>query len=319
MISRRFLRIKTFQALYAYFQSENKQMGKAEKELFLSLERMHDLYLLFLRLPIELTHQSQLRIDNAKEKRLPTDEELNPNMKFIDNKVFAILGHNEELNAYANDRKITWDKVEDQDLISKFLVHMREHPIFVDYMSTRETSFEEDQKFVVALYKKIIPEFELMLSEIQDKSIYWGYDEMDFVLSMVLKSVKKVDEKSDNSKTILPLYRDKKDDTQFVKDLFRTSITENDENAKLIAAKTKNWDVERIATVDVLLMKMALTELLHFKAVPVKVTLNEYIELSKWYSTPKSKVFVNGILDKLVSELTKKGDLKKMGRGLLES
>ena len=112
---------------------------------------------------------------------------------------------------------------------------------------------------------------------------------------MVLKSVKKLDEKSDNKKAILALYRDKKDDTQFVKDLFRTSITEDEKNSKLIGDKTKNWDVERIANVDVLLMKMALTELLNFKAVPVKVTLNEYIELSKWYSTPKSKVFVNGI------------------------
>jgi len=319
MISRRFLRIKTFQALYAYFQSENKQMGKAEKELFLSLERMHDLYLFFLRLPLELTHQAQLRLDNAKEKRLPSEEELDPNMKFVNNAVFAGLANNEELNNYANDRKVTWDKAEDQELVTKFLVHMRAHPVFIEYMSTRETSFEADQKFVVALYKKIIPEFELLISEIQDKSIYWGYDEMDFVLSMVLKSVKKMDEKANNAKVILPLYRDQKDDTQFVKELFRTSITEDELNAKLIGEKTRNWDVDRIATVDVLLMKMALTELLNFKSIPVKVTLNEYIELSKWYSTPKSKIFVNGVLDKLVTELTKKGDLKKMGRGLLES
>ena len=319
MISRRFLIIKTFQALYAYFQSEDKQMGKAEKELFFSIEKMHDLYLFFLLLPNELVHQNQLRMENAKEKRLPSEEDKNPNTKFVNNKVFEILAINEDLNNYAKDRKITWDKVEDQETISKFLIHLRAHSIFTTYMSTQETSYEEDKKFVVDLYKKIIPEFELLLSEIEDKSIYWGYDEIDFALSMVLKSVKKLDEKSDNKKAILALYRDKKDDTQFVKDLFRTSITEDEKNSKLIGDKTKNWDVERIANVDVLLMKMALTELLNFKAVPVKVTLNEYIELSKWYSTPKSKVFVNGILDKLVAELKQNGTLKKMGRGLLES
>lgn len=316
MLSRRFIRIKVFQALYAYFQSEDKNTKKLESETFLSLERMHDLYLFLLTLGKELTHLSELRMEESKKKRLPTAEDLNPNTKFVDNKMLALLAGNASLNKQINDKKLSWSK--DRELMLKFHTFVREHAIFQEYMSTTTSTFEQDQKLVVDLYKKIIPEFELLLSDLQDKSIFWGYDEIDFVLSMVLKSVKRFSPKSDEFECLLPAYRDKDEDKEFIRDLLRKTVDNDKENADLIAAKTKNWEVDRIAMVDILLMKMALTELLHFKSVPVKVTLNEYIELSKWYSTPKSKVFVNGILDKLVLELKEKGDLKKMGRGLLE-
>lgn len=317
MLSRRFLRIKAFQALYSYFQSEDKNMKKLESEAFLSLERMHDLYLLLLTLGQELVHLSELKMEEAKKKRLPTEDDLNPNTKFIDNKVFSLLAENASLNKQVSSKKISWSN--DQDLMIKFNAFLREQDIFKQYMSTRVSTFEEDQKFVVDIYKKVIPEFDLFISEIQDKSIFWGYDEIDFVLSMVIKSLKRFSSTSSASEKILPLYRDATEDKQFVRDLLRKAVANDKENGKLISDKTKNWDVDRIAVVDILLMKMALTELLHFKSVPVKVTLNEYIELSKWYSTPKSKVFVNGVLDKLVTELKEKGQLKKMGRGLLDS
>jgi len=316
MLSRRFLRVKSFQALYSYFQSEDKNMKKLESETFLSLERMHDLYLFFLILGQELTHLSELRMEEAKKKKLPTEEDLNPNKKFIDNKLFALFTENVSLKKQINDRSLSWST--DKELMVKLSAFVREHKVFKAYMSTGESSFAEDKKFVVDLYKKIIPDFELLLSEIEDKSIFWGLDEIDFVLSMVIKTIKRFSEKSTMSEEILPLYRDTKEDKKFVKDLLSKVVKNDKANSNLIAAKTKNWDVERIAMVDILLMKLALTELLHFKSVPVKVTLNEYIELSKWYSTPKSKVFVNGVLDKLVVELTEKGDLKKIGRGLLE-
>ncbi len=316
MISRRYLRIKTFQAIYAYFQSDDKNERKYENELFLSLERMHDLYLILLTVGQELIHQSKFKMEDAKKKRLPTDEDLNPNTKFINNAVFALLAENNSLNEQVKNKKLSWSA--DQELMLKFFNFTREHEVFQDYMSTRETSFEEDQKFVVDFYKKIIPDFDLLISELEDKSIFWGYDEMDFILSMVLKTIKKFDKNSDASAPLLKLYRDEEEDVKFVKDLFRKTISNDDDNTELIGEKTKNWDVERIAMVDVMLMKLALTELLYFKSIPVKVTLNEYIELSKWYSTPKSKVFVNGVLDKLVAELKTNGKLKKMGKGLIE-
>lgn len=316
MISRRYLRIKTFQALYAYFQSDDKNERKYENELFLSLERMHDLYLILLTVGQELIHQSKFKMEDAKKKRLPNDEDLNPNTKFINNAVFALLADNNSLNEQVKNKKLTW--AADQELMLKFFNFTRDHKVFQEYMSTKETTFEQDQKFVVDFYKKIIPDFDLFISELEDKSIFWGYDEMDFILGMVLKTVKKFTPESDNSASIMKLYRDEEEDVKFVKDLFRKTIANDDENTELIGDKTKNWDVERIAMVDVLLMKLALTELLYFKSIPVKVTLNEYIELSKWYSTPKSKVFVNGVLDKLVAELKTNGKLKKMGKGLIE-
>ncbi|MGE0562619.1 MAG: transcription antitermination factor NusB [Flavobacteriales bacterium] len=317
MISRRYLRVKTFQALYAYFQSEDKNAKKAENELFLSLERMYDLYIFFLAIGKELVHQSELKIEELKTKRLPTENDLNPNLKFVNNAVLKLLAENSALNKQLKEKKISWSA--DQELISKFLVFLRQHEVFTNYMSTRETTFEEDQRFVVDIYKKVIPEYELMLAELQDKSIFWGFDEIDFVLSMVIKSVKRFTPKSTEFEPILSLYTDMDEDVQMVKDLFRKTVADDDKNSKLIGDKTKNWDVERIAIVDIILMKMALTELLYFKAVPVKVTLNEYIELAKWFSTPNSKVFVNGILDKLVLELKASGELKKIGRGLLEN
>lgn len=317
MISRRYLRVKTFQALYAYFQSEDKNAKKAENELFLSLERMYDLYIFFLAIGKELVHQSNLKIEELKTKRLPTESDLNPNLKFVNNAIFKLLAENSTLNKQLNEKKISWSA--DQELIAKFLVFLRQHEVYTTYMSSKDTSFEEDQKLVVDVYKKVIPDFDLMISEIQDKSIYWGFDEIDFVLSMVIKSVKRFNKNSNEFEAILSLYTDYEEDVQMVKDLFRKTINNDEKNSKLIADKTKNWDVERIAIVDIILMKMALTELLYFKAVPVKVTFNEYIELAKWFSSPNSKVFVNGILDKLVLELKESGELKKVGRGLLEN
>lgn len=316
MISRRYLRIKVFQVLYAYFQSVDKNEKIIEKELFLSINRMHDLYLLLLTVGQELIHQANFKIEEAKKKRLPTEDDLNPNTKFIDNQVFNRLTNDAKLNQLIKDKKLYW--AADQELMLKFFNFLRETPTYTEYMSTRNTDFEADKRFVIDIYKKVIPEFELLISEIQDKSIFWGYDEMDFILGIVIKTIKKMEE-GDTRVKLEKVYRDEEEDIAFVKSLLHETITHDDENSEMIADKTKNWDVERIAMIDILLMKMALSELLYFKSVPVKVTLNEYIELSKWYSTPKSKVFVNGVLDKLVEDLKAKGNLKKIGKGLLEN
>jgi len=265
MINRRFLRIKTFQALYAYFQGDDNDLGRREKELFLSLERIYDLYLLFFKIGGELTHVFELKMEEAKQKKLPTEEDKNPNKKFVNNAIFKLFETNNKLNELTKNKKISW--ADDHELLLKFSNFLKEHPLYKKYLLTKETDFEEDKKFVVDFYKKIIPEYELLISTLVEKSIFWGLEEIDFALSMTIK----------------------------------------------------NWDVDRIAMIDILLMKMALTELINFKSVPVKVTFNEYIELTKNYSTQKSKGFVNGILDKLVADLKNEGKLNKMGRGLLES
>lgn len=315
MISRRYLRIKTFQALYAYFHSGSENRQKTEKELFLSIERMYDLYLLLLTIHSDLSHLAQLKMEEAKQKRLPTEDDLHPNMKFVENAAFQSLANNSSLQSLVNAKKLYWNN--DQELLGKLFNFIRKHPVYLEYMSTKTSSFEMDKKFAVDLYKKIMAENDFFISEMSEKSIYWGYDEIDFVLSMVIKTIKKLEAKGTNSNVILNTYNDEEDDTEFVKILFRTTIDNNEAFAQLIANKTKNWEVERIATVDILLMKMALSELKAFKSIPVKVTLNEYIDLSKSFSTPKSKIFVNGILDKLIADLNQQGEIKKTGRGLM--
>lgn len=315
MISRRYLRIKTFQALYAYFHSGSENRQKTEKELFLSIERMYDLYLLLLTIHSDLSHLAQLKMEEAKQKRLPTEDDLHPNMKFVENAAFQSLANNSSLQSLVNAKKLYWNN--DQELLGKLFNFIRKHPVYLEYMSTKTSSFEMDKKFAVDLYKKIMAENDFFISEMSEKSIYWGYDEIDFVLSMVIKTIKKLEAKGTNSNVILNTYNDEDDDTEFVKTLFRTTIDNNEAFAQLIANKTKNWEVERIATVDILLMKMALSELKAFKSIPVKVTLNEYIDLSKSFSTPKSKIFVNGILDKLIADLNQQGEIKKTGRGLM--
>jgi N utilization substance protein B len=315
MISRRYLRIKTFQALYAYFHSGSENRQKTEKELFLSIERMYDLYLLLLTIHSDLSHLAQLKMEEAKQKRLPTEDDLHPNMKFVENAAFQSLANNSSLQSLVNAKKLYWNN--DQELLGKLFNFIRKHPVYLEYMSTKTSSFEMDKKFAVDLYKKIVAENDFFISEMSEKSIYWGYDEIDFVLSMVIKTIKKLEAKGTNSNVILNTYNDEEDDTEFVKTLFRTTIDNNEAFAQLIANKTKNWEVERIATVDILLMKMALSELKAFKSIPVKVTLNEYIDLSKSFSTPKSKIFVNGILDKLIADLNQQGEIKKTGRGLM--
>lgn len=315
MISRRFLRVKVFQALYAYYQSNEKDLRKSENELFLSLERMYDLYVYLLLLPAEMVHQQVLKQDEAKKKRLPSAEDLSPNMKFNNNAIFSQLSSNNSLNKASKERKISWDA--DQELVVKMFNYIIKHEVYQNYMNTEHSSFDEDKRFAVDFYKKIIPSFDLIIADIQDKSIFWGYDELDFILSMVIKTIKTFTIQSDASTRILPLYRDEEDDKHFIINLLRKTITSDEVNNELIEQKTKNWEVERIAQIDILLMKMALTEIKTFKSIPVKVTLNEYIDLSKWYSTPKSKTFINGVLDKLVVDLTEKGEIKKIGRGLL--
>lgn len=316
MISRRYLRIKTFQALYAYFHSGEDTQLKVEKELFMSFQKMHDLYLLFLIIGQELTHLSSLKMEEQKSKRLPTAEDLNPNTKLINNRIFSLLATNTKLTNFIKEKKISWNI--DAELMPKLFNFMRKHDYYLEYLQNGENSFEDDRKFIIGLYKKIIAEHEFLISSIAEKSIYWTYDEIDFVLGMVIKSIKKFKENTDNNEFIYDSFNDTKDDILFVKTLFNKTIADDKENSKLIAEKTQNWEVERIATVDILIMKMAISELTSFPQIPIKVTLNEYIDLSKTYSTPKSKIFVNGILDKLIVDLKANGKIAKIGRGLME-
>ncbi len=315
MLNRRYLRIKAMQALYAFFQSDNNDLGKGERELFVGINKIYDLYIYQLAFLLELQHVANVLSEDAKNKRLPTSNDLNPNLKFIENKFIAQLAENIHLKREINNRKISWNN--EFELVKKVFNNIKVSDAYGKYMNVSDNSYQTDKDFILDIFKEHIADFELVNHIYEEKNLNWG-DDIYLVNPMVVKTIESFKENSIPDFQLIPLYKDKEEDEQFVKDLFRQTILQEPETKKLIADKTQNWEVERIAMMDVLLMKMALTEILYFSGIPVKVTLNEFIEISKMYSTPKSKIFINGILDKLLVDFKTEGKLNKIGRGLME-
>lgn len=315
MLNRRHLRIKVLQYLYAFYQTNDDNYGKAEKELLDSVERIYDLYLYLLLSFGELQHVAQRRIDENKKKIVPKEADLNPNLKFVENSIIEQLNNAPELRAASERNSVNWMGDESQEVIRKTFLELRESETYFQYMNNEVRSFEEDKSFAVDLFKAEIANSELIYEFFEEKSIHW-IDDIDLACSMVVKTIKSFEEGQDVS--ILPLYKDEKDELDFVKTLFRRTIVLDKENEAIIDDYTKNWELERIAKMDVLLMKMAITELKEFSSIPTKVTLNEYIEISKFYSTPKSNGFINGVLDKIIDKLESEGQIKKIGRGLMK-
>jgi N utilization substance protein B len=315
MLNRRYLRIKAMQALYAFFQSDNNDLGKGERELFVGINKIYDLYIYQLAFLLELQHVANVLSEDAKNKRLPTSNDLNPNLKFIENKFIAQLAENIHLKREINNRKISWNN--EFELVKKVFNNIKVSDAYGKYMNVSDNSYQTDKDFILDVFKEHIADFELVNHIYEEKNLNWG-DDIYLVNPMVVKTIESFKENSIPDFQLIPLYKDKEEDEQFVKDLFRQTILQEPETKKLIADKTQNWEVERIAMMDVLLMKMALTEILYFSSIPVKVTLNEFIEISKMYSTPKSKIFINGILDKLLIDFKTEGKLNKVGRGLME-
>ncbi len=303
------------QALYGFFQSEDADLVKAEKNLLLSIDRIYDLYLYYLCLPLELARVAEVQMEEARNKVMPTEEDLSPNRKFVDSYLLKALEDNKALQKLLEQRKISWSseneelhklwkKVKNSDVYLKFLANKDEHPA-------------AHRKFIDDLYREFVLDSDNLYSIFQEKSIFWDFEDNDFAVQMAMRYFSKI-KSAENYKAIPPKYKDKEEDEEFVKALFRKTINQNSEISDWIEGKTKNWEVDRIATMDVLLMKMAIVEFLHFNSIPVKVSLNEYIEISKLFSTPKSKVFINGVLDKLLKDFNDKKMIKKRGRGLME-
>jgi N utilization substance protein B len=315
MINRRYLRVKGLQAIYA-FESDNADMSVGEKNMITSINKIYDLYLYVLELTNEVVEKARRNIEQNKEKRLATDEDLNPNLKFVNNHIVQLLENNFVFRDEVEKKKINWSL--ESDNIKKLWRQIRESDEYIEYMEKPGQSFEEDQEFMIKIFKRYIASFEVIHDFFEDKSIYWT-DDLALVILNVIKTFKNMTpEMGENSNFLLPLFKDRDDDLKFVKDLFNRTIVNKDSLSDRIRNNTTNWELERIAKLDVVLMRMALCELLYFPIIPVKVTFNEYIELAKDYSTPKSKVFINGVLDKLVAKLKKSGEISKTGRGLIE-
>lgn len=313
MISRRILRIKILQLLYAYFQGADSSINKYERELFFSIQKTYDLYHYLLLLIIDIADYAGSRIEIARQKKIPTREDLNPNTKFIDNRIIQQLRVSRQLNQYLNSNKLSW--VNTPELIKKLHNRIRMTPYFKEYMDKSGTSYEEDKKLIMDIYTNEIVDTEGIYQALEEQSIYWN-DEVEFVISMITKTIKDFREDQNEDALLLQLFKND-DDKEFARDLFRKSVVHKEEYTKLIESYTENWDIERIAFLDMLILVMAITEAVAFTSIPTRVTINEYLEIAKFYSTEKSSVFINGLLDKIFKYLKDNNKIVKSGRGLI--
>jgi len=262
---------------------------------------------------IDIVHYANTRIDIAKQKRIPTYEDLNPNTKFVDNRLVKFLEKNEGLTRYLNNQKLSW--VNYPELIKNLYNEIKDSEIYANYMNSNVNGFNDDKKFISEIYSKIIIAYEPLYQNLEEQSIFWN-DDVEFVISMIVKTFKSLKVSDSEDVSLMPLFKNE-EDKDFTKKLFRKAVLNHKENESLISGFIKNWDVERVAFMDIMIMSLALTEITEFAEIPVKVSLDEYIEIAKFYSTEKSNVFINGVLDKIVEHLKSEGKIKKTGRGLI--
>ncbi|MBG0861231.1 MAG: transcription antitermination factor NusB [Bacteroidales bacterium] len=313
MISRRLLRIKALMVLYAYNRREDDDPGQAEKELMFSITKTYDLYHLLLMLVVEIADIASEKIDQALQKRIPTPEDLNPNRRFIDNAVVSQLRNNTELQKYISGKKLSWANYRH---IPRLLYNrMTTWDVYNEYMKAGTSEYSSDKKYIMRLISDLFVNSEDLNTCLEEQSIYWN-DDMEYVMVMIEKTLKKFKPGTGEKNSLMPLFKNEEDE-EFVRMLFRKAVVHASKCSELIDNNTTNWEVERIALMDILVMRLAITEILEFSEIPVKVTLNEYIEIAKYYCTSKSSTFVNGILDNIVKEIRELGLVKKQGRGLV--
>ena len=307
MINRVLIRIKIIQIVYAYYQNGSKNLDKKKKELFFSLSKAYDLYNYLLMLIIAVTNYAQKRIDAAKSKLAPTVEELNPNMKFVENKFVAQLEVNRQLTEFSTNQKRSW--ANDEDFVKGMYERIIASDIYKEYMESEDDSYEGDRELWRKLYKTFVFNNDDLDALLEDQSLYWN-DDKEIVDTFVLKTIKRFDEKNGANQPLLPEFKDE-EDQEFARRLFRRTILNSDYYRHLISENTRNWELDRVAFMDVIVMQCALAEILSFPNIPISVSLNEYVEIAKIYSTPKSGSFVNGTLDGIVNQLKKDGKLTK--------
>jgi len=300
------------QSAYALLQSKSDNLVKEEKFLYYSIDKMYDLYALLLRLLVEVRNLENNHIQISQKKFLATPEEKKPNLKFINNEVIQLLDESVSLNDYVATHKLTnWEL--DDEYVREIWKLTKESNAYASYMKSQISNFQEDKEFVVAIFKNILAPNDKLAEYFEDKTISW-VDDIPFVNTWVLKTLNSLSLKKPLK--LGKLFKDD-DDKDFVVDLFRKVVLNHQEFEKEIVDKTPNWDTERIAEIDMLLIKMAIAEFLKFPSIPTSVTINEYIEISKDYSTDRSSFFINGVLDKILKDFTASKRLNKIGRGLI--
>lgn len=304
MVNRILIRIKVVQIVYSYLVNKDKSIDTSEKELFFSLEKAYELYHRLLLLMIELTDAQNKRIENARFKYTATAADKNPDTRLINNRFIAQLRENKMLKEYV-DRHVSW--VNEPDFIRILLDRLLASDLYKTYLTSEEDSYAVDQDFWKKAFKHIIVENEDLSEILEAQSLYWN-DDLETISTFVLKTIKRFDQSKGAEQELLPMFKDD-EDAEFAKMLFRKTLMNVDVNKALIDQHTKNWEIDRVAFMDIVIMLVAIAEIKSFPTIPVKVTLNEYIEIAKAYSTIKSGHFINGILDAIASQLKKDGSL----------
>ncbi|WP_344924010.1 transcription antitermination factor NusB [Aquimarina addita] len=302
------------QSLYAMEQTQSENLDKEEKFLLFSIEQMYDLFLINLQLLIEIRNHAADFLERSQKKYLATSEDKDPNEKFINNQVLLLLKKNEEIKGGVEKKNLNYWHLDDE-YVKILWTAIKESELYASYMSTQTTTFKEDKDFVIAVFKEIIAPNDKLYEYIEDKRLTW-VDDLPIVNTGIIKMIKKIKAGHTETMALPQLYKDI-DDKQFAKDIFRKTILNDTIFSKEIEGRTPNWDKDRIAELDKAIIKMAICEFQKFPSIPVKVTINEYLEIAKEYSTPKSSIFINGILDKISKEYQKNGSLNKVGRGLM--
>lgn len=314
MVNRRYLRTKVMQALFAHKINETEEIIIGRKKLTDSINNCYNLFLYFFSLFPELRRYRLNKLEELKAKISPTAEDLNPNTKFVDNIVINQIEDNVTLQKAWKNNRINWTN--HHDVIVQIFQEVNKLEEFQCYMANPERSYTEDKQIVLDIIEKVFVESTLLHWFFEEQNVHW-FDDYNDALLVVYKNIQAFKESKGNEEKIMPLFKDQ-EDISFYQDLYTKTILNDEAYFSLIEDKLQNWEAERLLTVDVILMKMAICELKEFPTIPVKVIVNEYIELAKTYSSAKSGFFINGILDKVITQLRDNNELNKMGRGLLD-
>lgn len=315
MLNRRHLRVKVLQALYAYHQSDNKDIKQHEKNLLQSVEKVHEMYIWMLSLISEVVNYVQTDAEERKHKHLPTADDLAPKLKLLENRFITSLNKNDEYLASVKKYKISWSF--DPELAKSLFTILKNSPEYSDYLKKTDDTLHSDKDMIKFIFKKVILKSLLAEQVFEDKFIFWPVDK-DVLQALIAKTFKNFSYDNPAQNKLAEVTGNWDEDREFIIELFRQAIRYDAQYQDMISKKTQNWEPDRIAMMDTLLMKMAITEFVNFTSIPVKVTINEYLEISKEFSTPKSNSFINGILDKILYELKADNTIRKVGRGLID-
>lgn len=306
MINRKLIRVKIVQLTYAYYQNGHHNMDTAEKELLFSLSKAYDLYNYLLGLIVAITQEERRRVDIAT-RRAEREGTETPSQRFAFNKFATQLEENKQLNLFMEDKKMSWES--DVEAVRKLCDQIERSPLYQEYMMTDAEDYETDRELWRRIYRTLIQGNEDLDAILEEKSLYWN-DDKEIVDTFVLKTIKRFDPANKADQELLPEYDDT-EDREYALKLFRSTILNADTYQRYMSETSRNWNFSRLAYMDVVLMQIAIAEMLTFSNIPISVTINEYVDLAKLYSTPKSGGYINGMLDAIARHLVDTGRLLK--------